>query len=274
MTATRKLGRRPRTYDPAMPHMAALRMMAPAILPPIPDAVHWTDGMPDDLGMMENARLGCCTCAGAYHAMQVWSYHGRSRILTEPDDEVLRMYCEFCGYLPGQPDTDQGGVEQDVLRDWLRLGVPIVEGSHDGRPGRSRIRVALEVDPHRPDQMRRAIYECGALYVGFEVPQSLMVDPVPEVWAVTTPSNTVGGHCVVLTGYDATGGTFDLISWGRKYRMTETFWRTYAADMQGEAYALLHPWWIDGTGRTPFGLPIDQLAAQMRAFGGVSVDGA
>src|SRR5579863_1775685 len=96
-----KFGRLPRTFDSRVPHMSALVMRA--ALPPPPLAVDWTANRPVTWGMMLNDQLGDCTCAAAYHAMQLWSSYGRLQMLTEPDARVEQMYEEFCGYDPTNP---------------------------------------------------------------------------------------------------------------------------------------------------------------------------
>jgi hypothetical protein len=261
--AERKLGRKPRAFDPTMPHMSAVRMMAHQKLPPIPLATHWADPLPDDLGMMLNDQLGDCTCAAAYHAMQVWSHHGRSTLLTEPSQYVLQMYQEFAGY-DGTEATDQGAVEQDILRQWLSRGVPIQEGTETRPgPGRSYILSAMEVDPHNRESVKRAIYDCGGVYIGFDVPAWLMQTPKPpSVWDARSKQDNqiVGGHAVFCSGYNSK--TVDVLSWGQKYRMT---WQFFEKSVR-EAYALVRPWWIDATGHTPFGLSLDVLVYQMAQF--------
>lgn len=237
-------------------------MAGTAPLPPIPNQLDLLDGMPDDLGMMLNDRLGCCTASSAYHAMQVWSHHGRDLVITEPDECVEAMYRE-AGY-DGTPATDLGAIEQDVLRRWLSDGVPIREGTAaNPAPGRSYIRAAMEVLPRRVEDVKRAIYDTGAVYIGFDVPAWLMSEPeLPEFWENSPEKNrtSVGGHAVSCHGYD--DRAVDLISWGRRYRMSWDMFR----ETTGEAYALVHPWWIESTGLTPFGLSVDRLHEQMEAF--------
>src|SRR4051812_8928976 len=104
-----KLGRKPRIFNPAVPHMSALLMGKS--LPPPPRERNWGTKVEPDWGMMKNDELGDCTCAGMYHAMQLFSSLGRSHELQEPDQYVVRAYQEACGYTPGRPDTDQGGIE-------------------------------------------------------------------------------------------------------------------------------------------------------------------
>jgi hypothetical protein len=128
-----KFGRLPRTYRSDIPHYSSFAMGT--TLEPPPASVDWTTGVNPDWHTMLNDQLGDYTCAAAFHAMQLWSVHGRAIELTEPDAKVQQMYTEFCGYDPaakapdGTNPTDQGGVEQDVLARWFSEGVPIAEGA-------------------------------------------------------------------------------------------------------------------------------------------------
>jgi hypothetical protein len=70
----------------------------------------------------------------------------------------------------------------------------------------------------------------------------------------------IGGHAVVLAGYDANGAR--LISWGSYYAMT---WRFFAKYVD-EVYAIADPDWISSKGTTPGGLSLQALQAQMKAL--------
>jgi len=83
-------------------------------LPPPPLAADWTKGIAT-WGMMLNNKLGCCTIAGAAHAVQVWSAN-TGNMVTVPDATVESYYQQWDGYVPGNANTDSGGVELDVLR--------------------------------------------------------------------------------------------------------------------------------------------------------------
>lgn len=263
ISVPRRLGRCPRAFDPSVPHLSALRAAPRRAMAPLPTAVHWgEDPKLNSWGMMLNDQLGCCTIAAAYHLMQVWSARGRSQVLTEPDDKVLEAYREFAGY-NGTPATDNGAVEQDILCRWLTTGVPIREGTaKDPAPGRSRLLFYGEIDVRNVMDVCRAIYDCGGVYIGFNVPDWLMSEPtLPSVWDGAHPTRgVVGGHAVCLVGYDEDENTFDVVSWGQLYKMKFDFFGRYV----DEAYALAHPWWIDAIGRTPLNLSVEELRAQMR----------
>jgi hypothetical protein len=253
-----KLGRLHRTYDPRIPHLSAL--LAGQTLPAPPANVDYTKGMPANLGMMLNDTLGDCTCAAVYHAIQVWSFNAAKRIDTEPDSDVEKLYILACGYNPRVGGEGPGGNEQHVLTYILKNGAPAGPGGQ----ARHKIAAFVEVDPRNVDDVKRTIDECGVAYIGFNVPAYLVPPPPaqpPAVWNIqTTNDSIVGGHAVVLTGYDANAAR--LISWGSYYTMTWSFFAKYV----DEVYAIADPSWVEQTGKTPGGLTIAELEQQMKAL--------
>jgi hypothetical protein len=252
-----KLGRLHRSYDPRIPHMSALT--AGQTLPPPPASVDYTTHLPSNLGMMLNDTLGDCTCAAFYHALQVWSVNAGKPIDTEPDADVEKLYIQACGYNPRLPGEGPGGNEQKVLTFLLNKGAP------SGPKGLQRQKIAafVEVDPRVTDDVKRTIADCGVAYIGFNVPQYIMPtgEPPLSVWDVETRNTQiVGGHAVVLAGYDANGAR--VISWGQYYTMTWGFFAKYV----DEVYAIADAEWVAGRGTTPGGLTMAELETQMAAL--------
>ena len=255
-TMPMKLGRRPRTFNPAVPHLSAVRLMLGAPLPVPPPTCDYRKGT-TAWGMMDNDQLGDCTCAAAYHALQVWSLDAEPEELTEPDADVLAFYERF-GYVPGNPNTDQGANEQDVLTSWLTKGLP---RGPKGVQAESLV-AFVEVDPRNHTDVMLTIAECGVAYIGFNVPSALMANApnIPTLWDTPAGGDIDGGHAVVLCGYDAVGPY--VISWGSNYQMTWAFFDAYV----DEVYALADKAWIASTGVSPFGLSLSDLQAQMAAL--------
>jgi hypothetical protein len=255
-----KLGRLLRTYDPRIPHLSALR--AGQTLPPPPASIDYTKGMPANLGMMLNDTLGDCTCAAVYHGIQVWSFNALKKIDTEPDPDVEKLYILACGYNPRVGGEGPGGNEQHVLTYLLNQGAPVGPAGQ----GRHKILAFVEVDPRNVDDVKGTIADCGVAYIGFNVPAYLVPPPPavpPAVWDVqTSDASIVGGHAVVLAGYDANGAR--VISWGSYYTMTWAFFAKYV----DEVYAIADPDWVAKTGKTPGGLTIGELEVQMKALAG------
>ncbi len=255
----RKLGRLPRRFDSRIPHLSAL--VAGKVQPAPPASQSWTTGMPAALGMMLNDTLGDCTCAAFYHAMQVWSFNAGGAMQTQPDPDVEKLYELACGYNPNVGGEGPGGNEQQVLTYILNTGAPV------GTDGQTTHKIAafVEVDPRNTDDVKRTIIDCGVAYIGLNVPQFIMPanGVPPAVWDVqTSDTKIIGGHAVVLAGYDATGA--QLISWGQLYTMTWKFFAKYV----DEVYAIADPSWINAKGTTPGGLSLESLETQMQALKG------
>ncbi len=250
-----KLGRLPRAYSPHVPHLAMLRTEQNRITAPA--SIDYTKGLPSDLGVMLNNSLGCCTCAAVYHSLQIWTANANPPMDTEPDSNVLALYEQTCGYKPNDPSTDNGGVEQEVLSYILKTGAPVGDGSK-----RHKIAAFVEIDPKNIDDVRAAIYSCGLVYIGFNVPGFLMASGPPQTWDVSDSGDQsiVGGHAVIVAGYDEHG--LILVSWGQVFRMSFAFWAKYV----DEAYALADSDWIKATGHAPCGLTLTDLEAQMQAL--------
>ena len=112
-----KLGRKAIKTDSRT--LALGRYLTPS-LPPPPPAYDWTKGI-TAWGMMLNDTLGDCTIAGCGHAIQVWTANTGSMV-TVPDATIESYYEKWDGYVPGNPSTDNGGIELDVLNDWQKQG--------------------------------------------------------------------------------------------------------------------------------------------------------
>lgn len=249
-----KLGRLPRAYNPRVPHLSSLLAGKRRAIAPPPASCDYTQTLPTDLGMMGNNSLGDCTCAGLGHALQVWTANANPPIDTQPDSSIIQLYREACGYNPGDPKTDQGGVEQDVLTHAMLTGIPVDEGN-----GRHRICAFVEIDPSNFADVKLAIYTGGLVYLGFDVPDYIMSQ---TVWDVQPgKANIDGGHCVIAAGYDDQG--LKIISWGRKdYVMTWAFWSHYV----DEAYLIADADWVSSTGKSPAGFSLTDLETQMEGL--------
>ena len=180
-------------------------------------------------------------------------------MVTEPDSVVEKLYELADGYVPGDASTDQGGNEQHVLTYLLKHGMPMASGNPQ------RIAAFVEIDPRNTDDVKRGVFNNGLVYIGLDVPAYLMDGAPPAIWDVNPDADNsiVGGHAIILPGYDQYS-TFDLISWGAKYRMTLAFFNQFV----DEVYAIADMEWINAKGTTPGGLTLAQLEAQMAALRG------
>lgn len=252
--AKRKLGRLPRAYDARVPHYSALRA-AHEVPSPLP-AVDWSFGMPADVGAMGNDHLGDCTIAAIYHAIQVWTFNAGGAMQTSPDCDVIDTYGKFCGYVRGQPSTDNGGVEQFVLRDWIRDGVPTNGGDQ-------KLTAFVEVDPRNHTDLKRVVQDCGIAYLGISVPAYVLTN-TPKVWDIEPNADNKidGGHALAAAGYDERG--LKVCSWGEWYVLTWAFLDKHL----DESYALVDADWLTAKGTTLAGWTLPELQKQMQALRG------
>lgn len=210
-------------------------------LPAPPASVDWTKGI-TSWGMMLNDSLGCCTIAALGHAVQCWTANCGPEI-TVSDAAIAAYYELWDGYVPGEPSTDQGGVEIDVLNDWRQSDFAGV-----------KLLAYADPSPLNVFHVKQAVSLFGGVYIGLALPRSAQgqalwdavegEDGIPGTW---------GGHAVYVVAYDAVGLT--VVTWGALQKMTWAFWAKYC----DEAHALLSNLW------TPAGVDTAALLADVAA---------
>lgn len=202
-------------------------------------------------GMMLNDMLGDCTIAGCGHALQVFT-GGK---ITLADSVIESYYSKWCGYVVGNPNTDQGGVEVDVLNDWKSGGMSghVLDGYVDPQP-------------QNWSHVAHSIAEFGGVYIGLQLPNSAMTqNENGQIWDVVADDGGIaGGHAVFCPAYhtdDPTDGgktTITAITWGMKQKMTLAFWDKYC----DESHTLLASAW------QPAGVNLAGLRADLSYMAG------
>jgi len=248
------------TRDPTVPHWSSLRCARRGVvLPPIPPKLSWRTGLPAQLPIMLNGPtpgdpnapiLGDCTQVGLRRLRTVWTYQTTKVVVNDPDDLVEQGYSESTGYVKGDPSTDRGGTLQRVLKWAMTDGMPIAGGGRD-----KSIIGFIQIDPRHPDDVRRAIAECGGVYAAGDLPASFMDVNPGDAWRVAGPG--VEGHCTPGTGYD--GDSIDMDTWGFSVPTTEAAVEKY----WDEIYAVISQDFIDRTGKTPFGMSMADVWATL-----------
>jgi len=218
------------------PHIPDHRRFALADFIPLgtpPPSANFYQGQ-TQFGMMLNDVLGDCTCAAVGHAEQVASLNDApppeiGTEITVTDDVIENMYEKSCGYVPGNPFTDNGGIITNVL-DWARQhGI-----GHPGPTHHHRHRLVAYADPNPANvtHIKQAIAEFMIVDIGLQLPVTAQAQ-IGGVWDVvgnprTDPDSVPGswgGHSVVVAEYDVNGLT--CITWGALQAMTWRFWNTY-----------------------------------------------
>jgi hypothetical protein len=96
-----------------------------------------------------NDTLGDCTAASAFYVQDVLCANGGTSFAPTLD-QVIAFYSLVGGYVPGNPDTDNGADELTVLSNWKTKGL-LADGSH-------KIAGWMKVDGSNPVECRQALW--------------------------------------------------------------------------------------------------------------------
>jgi hypothetical protein len=247
-----KLGKKPPKIDPRTLKLSRYALPAP------PESCNWYKGV-TSWGQMLNDTLGNCTCAAAGHGVQVATLNSPDNEVTPPDSTIEELYEKSCGYVPGQPNTDQGGVIIDVL-NYVRQNEPWTEkGRPDHRHHPYELFAYADPNPDDVTHVKQAIATFGMVDIGLNLPLTAQ-SQTGTLWDVvgnpqTDPNSqpgSWGGHSVICAAYDAK--TITCITWGALQPMSWAFWNTYV----DESHALLFRAWVQ-----QFGTDYPEMLAQL-----------
>jgi hypothetical protein len=250
----RRLGKRAAKHDP---RTLQLGKYLTSDIPAPPASVNNSYGI-TSWGMMLNDQLGDCTIAGCGHAVQAWTAANGNE-LTLPDSVILSYYETWDGYVLGDPSTDQGGVEVNVLNNWRKYGF----GYRKGHVGSDILYAYADPSPGNVTHIKQAISLFGGVYIGIELPITAQSQTIWDVVGnpQTDPNSAPGswgGHCVWVLGYDANYLT--CVTWGGLLKMTWAFWAAYC----DESHALLSHDFVKLIGKSPSGFDLDTLKQDLQ----------
>lgn len=233
------------------PRVKLVSHLTPKALPPTPAVVDYASKVPSWPVYLNN-QIGDCTCAGIAHSLQSWTAYGKG-LVTLPNSAVLRLY-EAMGYVPGDPSTDCGAIEQDVLTYVQANGI----GGH-------KILAFAQIDHKNPDEMKTALNLFGSVYLGATVPQSAMDQTNAGLpWSVVPGSPILGGHCVVAQRWDTTAAPMSVVTWGQMQRVTMDWWLSYGV----EAWVMISQDWFRANGKTVTGVELPELGDEFSVITG------
>lgn len=246
-----RLGRKKVRIDPRT--LKIEKYLAPALLANPPARVDWSAKM-TDIGVMANDVLGCCTIADWGHFVQAATAENGAQVII-PDAAIVAAYSAVGNFVLGDPSTDQGCIELDVMNYIRKVGV----GGHQSLAFAS-------VDPKNQRVVELVIDMFGGAHIGLDLPISAQTQ---EVWAVPaggpigdgTPRSW-GGHEVVALNYGPLG--LVVVTWGALKTMTWDFLRTYCP----EIYAVLSTDWANGKRPCPSGFLLADLQTDLAAVAG------
>jgi hypothetical protein len=209
-----KLGGKP--SDPMKPRVH-LHIKENAVLTPPAQSSGLSTQVPASTwGMLLNDQLGCCVVAGALHAQQLIDKAGKGVDTHFVNNDALVMYEKIGGYVPGDPNTDQGAQLIDGLRYWNNPGLGAGQFKNDAYAEFSL------TGTQGIAMLQQVIADFGVAYLGLQVPQSAMQQfDAGQPWTVVAHSPIEGGHCVPGVDYDQ-GGLW-VVTWGARTYVTWPF---------------------------------------------------
>ena len=249
MTFAYKFGRKPAKHDLRIPLLSRYTVA----LPSAPASCIWAPNC--TFQMFGNDSLGDCTAAALGNLeISLASVCGKTTAITEK--QIEQFYSATTGYTPTDPNSDQGGVESDILTQWLKT---------PGLLGGYNLTAFAAFRPQNLNSLKDSIWITGGAYLGVNLPETIQGQGT--LWQVpaqgptgTGAPGSLGGHAIVATGYD--NRLVYFASWGAHYQMTWDFYSTYCE----EAYSLVLQDWIETTGLSPSGFNLTALQADCQAL--------
>lgn len=208
-----------------------------------------------DWQMLGNDQYGDCVWAGGDHeTMMINAMNQRTVSFTE--ENALADYAAVTGFNPDDPNTDQG-TDMHAAMDYRR-GTGLV----DAQGQRHKIGAYVSLEPGNWAQMLEALRAFDFVAIGFEFPDYAMDEfNAGKPWTYRSGGQIDGGHYVPVVGRPHSW-TIAVVTWGAVQLMGRRFYEHYS----DEAYGIVTPETLDGTGRTPEGLDLAALNFALAAL--------
>lgn len=178
--------------------------------------------MPALRNIFGNDTLGDCVIAMRAHAVGVFTANAGDPFVYS-QDQVIGMYSQDCGYVPDQPETDQGCDELTVFQDW--------------KVGKQHTIVGyVTLDPKNVVQFETAMWLFENLCFAVELPDE-WITPFPSkddfTWDVAGDPNPSNGHAFLGVAYSPTAKHVVIDTWGMLGCMTYAAMAKYACEAAG-----------------------------------------
>ncbi len=250
--------RRPIARGPRLSLRNYLKQTLPA---PPPTTDYYSNSYKSLNQMYDNDILGDCVIACMAHIDGVLSANAGTGNIVFRKSQIINLYSAIGGYIPGNPDTDNGCDEQTALNYWQQNG--LTKDAH-------KITAWLSVDGSNATEVCTALWLFENLIFGVELPDA-WINPEPSMsgfmWDVAGPSDPNNGHCFAGVGYNTLG--VNISTWGMTGNITFPAISQYAVSgQQGELYTVLSTDAINkAKKKAPNGFAFSQLLADLDAMG-------
>lgn len=228
MVGIYKLGKLPQRID--LRTLQLKKFLVLKNLPPLPASYDVDSEFTNfsDSNMFGNDQYGDCVMAGRAHMTLRFEDFEQKTEISITDKDVENEYFKETG---GQ---DSGLVMLDSLNEWRKTGWATAGHTYT-------IYAYAQINVSNHKELQYSVSLLRGAYTGFDVPQSAMDQfNAGKPWTVVaSDGGIIGGHCVYIVGYNATGPV--CVTWGQKQQMTWAFWDKYFT----EAYAVIDatdPW--------------------------------
>jgi len=218
-----KLGKKVAVVDPRT--LQADRVLRIRPLPAVWD-VDWTHpSVPTPMFM--NDQLGCCVIAArAHQTLRFGVEHAAVPAITD-QDIATQYFKETNG-------EDAGLVMLYSLRAWRQDGWTAARD-------RDSIAAFTGINPHRPGELKSAIFSLTGAHLGIEMPITAMRQfEAGQPWtaldeAVNSDARrgSLGGHAVYICGWDDPAQEYTVVTWGKKHRVSYGFIAKYCSEAWG-----------------------------------------
>ena len=246
--ASLKLGKRPAVKDDRDLLFARYRMPS---LKEAPIGFGHTGMVEAPWGMLANDSLGDCAIAGPMHETMLLNAEA-GRQISFTDTDAITTYSAITGYIPGEPQTDQGSNVRDVLNYRAATGLTDATGCNH------KIGAFVALTPGDWIELLEALFVFECVGIGIQVPESAMQQfQQAQPWAPVTGSPIEGGHYVPVVAHPA-DDLATVVTWGALQQMTEAFYREY----NDESFAFISEEDLTA-GATLEGFDLEQLQADL-----------
>jgi hypothetical protein len=207
-----------------------------------------------------NDNLGDCVIAAGYHIVGVETGNAGTAYRAT-SAQIVHDYSAIGGYVPGDPNTDQGCELPTALSYWQSHGFT------DG----TKLLGSIAVDATNLHEVQLACYLFENLFFGIDLPDA-WIAPFPSdngfVWDIAGGIDPQNGHCIMGMGYDTRGVKID--TWGMLGTLTWAAVAKYAtATAGGELHVMLSPDQLaKGQTKAPNGIAWADLISDFDALGG------
>lgn len=186
-------------------------------LPPTPAGFVGTKRKPT--GMLGNDTVGDCVIAMMQHAIIVTT--GTAKFTAAL---AIKLYSAITGYVPGNPNTDQGTDPVAAAKYWQKNGIVDAKGIRHELVAYSTIKLGDF------DALRAALNLAAvgvAVGVSLNLPESAQDQFPSKKWSVVPGSPIEGGHEVLACNDD--GANTGLGTWGSEVAATRQFMAKYVS---------------------------------------------